>query len=57
MNTNAISTQLEIVIQMLQAIIKQLPCEHLEVEVIEGATMGNVKYRCKQCGEVVEGDG
>jgi len=53
----AIRTQLELIIQQAQAAIELLPCEHLEVEMIEGATMGNLKHRCKQCGEVVDGDG
>ena len=57
MNVQAIKTQLEIIIQQAHAAIELLPCEHLEVEMIEGATMGNLKYRCKQCGEVVDGDG
>ena len=57
MNAQAIKKQLEIIIQQAQAAIEMLPCEHLEVEMIEGATMGNLKYRCKQCGEVVDGDG
>lgn len=55
-SVQAIKTQLELIIQQAQAAIELLPCEHIEVEMIEGATMGNVKYRCKQCGEVV-GDG
>ena len=53
----AIKRQLELIIQQAQAAIELLPCEHLDVAMIEGATMGHVKYRCKQCGEVVDGDG
>ena len=56
-NVTAIKRQLEILIQQAQGIIELLPCDHFEVEQIPGATMGNLKYRCKQCGEVVDGDG
>ena len=56
-NSNIIRQQLEAIIQQAVAAIAALPCDHLEVEQIEGSTMGNLKYRCKQCGEVVEGDG
>ena len=52
-NVAAIKRQLELIIQQAQAAIEILPCEHIEVEMLEGATMGNVKYRCKQCGEVI----
>ena len=52
----AIKRQLDLIIQQAQAAIELLPCEHTEVEMIDGATMGNVKYRCKQCGEVVGDD-
>ena len=58
MQNNIIVRQiLEAIIQQAQTAISALPCEHIEFEMIEGATMGNVKYRCTQCGEVVEGDG
>ena len=56
-NDNIVRQILESIIQQAQTAISALPCEHAEVEMIEGATMGNIKYRCKQCGEVVEGDG
>ena len=26
-------------------------CEHANREVVDGSTMGNLKYRCKDCGE------
>lgn len=56
-NVNIIRQQLIAIIQQAEAALSALPCEHLEVEQIEGATMGNIKYRCKVCGEVVDGDG
>jgi hypothetical protein len=41
---------------LLQESRKWFPCDHPEeeCEVLSSSTMGNLKYRCKLCGRIIE---